>query len=115
MVSAEALVRWQKPGRGLILPNDFIPLMEKNGFVPKLDYTIWEEVCSYLAGRQREKKRLVPVSVNISRLDIHNPKLLESIVSLTKNMASTLNICVLRLRRALIPKTQSFSLIQSRL
>lgn len=84
MVSAEALVRWQKPGRGLILPNDFIPLMEKNGFVPKLDYTIWEEVCSYLAGRQREKKRLVPVSVNMSRLDIHNPKLLESIVSLTK-------------------------------
>ena len=84
LVSAEALVRWQHPARGLIFPGDFIPLMEKNGFVPKLDYYIWEAVCAYLAGRQKEKKRMVPVSVNMSRMDIHNPKLVDSIVSLVR-------------------------------
>lgn len=42
---AEALVRWIRPDKGSVPPNDFIPLFERNGFVVKLDYYVMEEVC----------------------------------------------------------------------
>lgn len=43
---AEALVRWKKPSGEIVLPNEFIPIFERNGFITKLDYYVWEKVCS---------------------------------------------------------------------
>ena len=68
--------------RGLIFPGDFIPLMERTAFTKA--GLLYLGSVSYLAGRQKEKKRMVPVSVNMSRMDIHNPKLVDSIVSLVR-------------------------------
>ena len=45
MVGAEALVRWQHPEWGLLSPKEFVPLLEKNGFISSLDTYIWESVC----------------------------------------------------------------------
>ena len=45
-VGVEALVRWQHPEWGLLLPSEFIPLFEKNGFITKLDQYVWNKVCS---------------------------------------------------------------------
>ena len=67
MVGAEALVRWQHPEKGLIPPNDFIPIFEENGFVIPLDEFMWEEACKLLAEWQREGKEMLPISVNVSR------------------------------------------------
>ena len=55
---AEALIRWNHPKKGLIAPAQFIPVLEKNGFIEKLDYYVWEKVCQYIrkwidAGRHR--------------------------------------------------------------
>lgn len=67
VVGAEALVRWINPERGIIPPMEFIPLFEKNGFVIKLDYYIWEEACKKLCEWKENGKRLIPISVNMSR------------------------------------------------
>lgn len=83
-VSAEALVRWKHPVKGMIAPDLFIPLFEKNGFITKLDMYVWEEVCRYLSERQEQGKNLIPISVNLSRINFYNPNLPEDISSLVK-------------------------------
>ena len=70
VVGAEALVRWNHNGK-LIPPGDFIPLFERNGFVTKLDYYMFEEVCKlqkkYISLGLKPKL----ISVNMSRVHIH--------------------------------------------
>ncbi len=80
-VSAEVLVRWQHPVKGLIPPSRFIPLFERNGFITKLDLHIIEETCSMLAGWQAQGYPL-PVSVNLSRIDLYSPYLTEQLTAL---------------------------------
>lgn len=82
VTSAEALVRWIRPGLGMVRPDEFLRVFEKNGLITKLDLYIWEEVCRYLSDRIREGKCVVPVSVNMSRLDIYHPNLFEYIQAL---------------------------------
>ena len=67
LVGAEALVRWSTPDKGLIMPNDFIPLFEKNGFITKLDFYVYEEVFKFISAQLKEGKPIVPISVNMSR------------------------------------------------
>lgn len=71
IIGLESLVRWKHPQKGLIPPGEFIPLLEKSGFITCLDRYIWDMVCSYLHSWIAEGKRLVPVSVNVSRMDIY--------------------------------------------
>lgn len=70
LVGAEALVRWNHPERGLISPGVFIPLFEKNGFITKLDFYVFERTCSFLRGCMEKKLPLIPISTNFSRHDI---------------------------------------------
>lgn len=70
ILGAEALVRWNHPGKGMLPPNEFIPILESSGFISQLDYYVWEEVCAFLHARIQAGKRVVPVSVNVSRIDI---------------------------------------------
>ena len=84
MVGAEALVRWIHPEWGFMSPGKFIPLFEKNGFISKLDRYIWEEVCSLLRSWQDRGLPVAPVSVNVSRVDIYQSNLAETLVDLTK-------------------------------
>lgn len=83
-VSAEALVRWINPRKGLIQPSNFIPLFEKNGFISELDYYVWDEVCHILKRRKDEGKPSVPISVNASRKSLYNPRLCDVICALTE-------------------------------
>lgn len=71
-IGAEALVRWNNPTKGLINPIEFIPLFEKNGFIVNLDMFIFEEVCSKISNWKKNNKRVVPISVNISRINLKN-------------------------------------------
>ena len=81
---AEALIRWADPAHGFIQPNEFIPLFERNGFIIKLDYFIWEQACMLLRRWLDAGIHPVPVSVNISRAEIFNPHLISMICNLTK-------------------------------
>lgn len=74
-ISAEALVRWQHPENGMISPGLFIPLFEKNGFIAKLDMYVCEEVCRHQASQIAAGNKVVPISVNLSRINFYNPNL----------------------------------------
>lgn len=69
ITGAEVLVRWNHPQKGMISPKDFIPVFEKNGFIKKLDQYVWEESAKWLHKHAKQHK-ILPISVNISRVDI---------------------------------------------
>ncbi len=79
---AEALVRWMHPDIGFMNPADFISVFEKNGFIKKLDYYVWKEVCRSLRTWKQRGLKLVPISVNVSRRDFEDPYLAESIIAI---------------------------------
>lgn len=83
-VRAEALARWIHPTKGFISPGVFIPIFEKNGFISKLDFYIWECVCKQLKEWKDKGVPLFPVSVNVSRVNLYNPNLSKIIIELTK-------------------------------
>lgn len=79
---AEALTRWNHPKRGIMAPNEFIGIFEQNGFITKLDYYIWEQVCILLRKWLDMGYHPYPISVNISRVDLYNPRLVDMILEL---------------------------------
>ncbi|MBQ8786339.1 MAG: EAL domain-containing protein [Oscillospiraceae bacterium] len=79
---AEALVRWIHPTEGFIPPNRFIPIFEKNGFILKLDDYMLEEVARVQSEWLAEGRRLVPISVNVSRAHFTREDLAEHICSI---------------------------------
>jgi diguanylate cyclase len=64
--SMEALVRWVHPTRGIVEPNEFIPIAEETGLIVRLGVQVIEKVCAQLAFWARQGKDLVPVSINVS-------------------------------------------------
>ena len=79
---AEALVRWISPEKGFISPGKFIPLFEKNGFVGPVDNYILEQLCIFQRARLRKGYKTVPISVNVSRVQLSNPNLAGEIAAI---------------------------------
>ncbi len=73
-ISAEALIRWKHPVKGTISPGLFIPTFEKNGFIARLDLYVCEEVCRFQAKLKQANLPIVPISVNISRINFYKPE-----------------------------------------
>ena len=73
LASAEALIRWQHPELGLISPGIFIPLFENNGMIRRLDRYVWEEAALQIRSWKETYGVTVPVSVNVSRVDMSDP------------------------------------------
>lgn len=65
---AEALARWNHPTRGLLLPEVFLPILEKSGMITKLDKYMWERACQILADWKKQGKDYY-ISVNVSNKD----------------------------------------------
>lgn len=82
IVGAEALVRWIMPGRGIVSPADFIPLLESNGKIRILDRYVFDYTCSWLARRKQAGQRIFPISVNLSRSHFVNENFLADFVRL---------------------------------
>ncbi|MDA8383347.1 MAG: diguanylate cyclase [Betaproteobacteria bacterium] len=73
MVAAEALIRWRHPQRGILLPNEFIPLAEENGLVVALGEWTLHRVCAQLAQWTRDGLPAPAVAVNLSARQIEQP------------------------------------------
>ena len=84
IAGAEALVRWKSKEMGMMPPGEFIPLFEKNGFITRMDMYVWEKVCVDLRSWISAGNKIVPVSVNVSRADLLNPSLVDTLSSLVK-------------------------------
>lgn len=69
-IGAEALVRWNHPTLGTLSPSVFIPILENNGYITKLDQYIWESVCQSIRSWIDEGLRPLPISINVTKTDI---------------------------------------------
>ena len=67
IVGAEALVRWNSSKLGFLAPDRFIPLFERNGFITKLDYYVYDEVFTFLDKMIERGDEPIPISVNMAR------------------------------------------------
>ncbi|MBR7057505.1 MAG: EAL domain-containing protein [Stomatobaculum sp.] len=77
LTSAEVLVRWKHPQLGTVSPAVFIPLFEQNGLIRQLDDYIWREAAARMKDWKDRGVDLVPVSVNVSRIDLYDPFFVE--------------------------------------
>lgn len=83
-IGAEALVRWTHPSRGVIIPGDFIPYLEKSGLIAKVDKHVWEIACRTLKRWKDQGKTNYYISVNISPVDFHYMDIYDTFVELVK-------------------------------
>ena len=82
--SAEALIRWKHPELGMVSPGAFIPLFESNGLIQKLDRYVWEEAAGQIRKWKEKFGISIPVSVNVSRIDIYDPELENRLIGLVE-------------------------------
>lgn len=73
IVGAEALARWIRPDGEAVPPDRFIPIMEQNETVTRLDFVIYRKVCQFLRQMIEDGKKPLPVSVNMSRIHTKFP------------------------------------------
>lgn len=85
LVSAEALVRWRHPELGMISPGIFIPLFEEKGRIQIIDHFAWSEAAEHIAHWKKKYGMTVPVSVNVSRMDIFESGLTERLSGLVND------------------------------
>lgn len=93
IVGAEALVRWNNPEKGFLLPGKFIPLFEINGFIEKIDKYVFDDVCHFLSqlnslSSQKKSSNPITISFNLSRHHLYNPNLIKEL----KEIAQKFNI-----------------------
>ena len=79
LASAEALVRWNHPKMGMISPGVFIPLFEENGLIQTLDHYVWNTAAAQIRKWEGKFEFTVPVSVNVSRIDMYDPNLIDTL------------------------------------
>ncbi len=87
--SAEALVRWFHPTLGMISPGKFIPLFEDDGLIAQLDEYIWRRTAETISDWKKRLGVSVPVSVNLSRAEMYDPKLVETFEQITSESGIT--------------------------
>jgi EAL domain-containing protein (putative c-di-GMP-specific phosphodiesterase class I) len=86
VVALEALVRWQHPTRGLLYPDEFLPIAEATGFIVEIDRWIWERAVSQLRDWQQKYPRTssIRMCVNVSASDLSDPELLHGIADIVR-------------------------------
>ena len=82
IVGAEALARWNHPKYGVISPGRFVPALEQAGQISRLDRFVWRSVVRMLARWEREGRNLVPISVNVSMVDIDQMDVADTLTGL---------------------------------
>ena len=82
IVGAEALIRWNHPKRGMISPEEFIPMCEENGFICELDFYVLEKVCLQMKEWKESGKKLLKISVNFSRMHLYDTEFVDKLLAL---------------------------------
>lgn len=81
VAGAEALLRWNHPKEGVLYPEDFLQLFEKNGFTMKTDFFVLHQVCQALRTLLDHGKNPVPVSLNLSKINLSYREFLQEMVN----------------------------------
>jgi len=81
LIGAEALVRWKHPKRGVLPPDDFIPLAEQTGLIVSLGDWVLETACRQMAAWATRKSTAdLTVAVNISARQLLNPDFVKNVL-----------------------------------
>ena len=100
--SAEALVRWVHPLYGVISPGVFIPLFERNGLIQKLDFYIWNEAAAQVRIWKDQFNVNVPISINVSRVDLFNERLVDELLTIVKRNNISVNELILEVTESAV-------------
>ncbi|MBQ7360440.1 MAG: EAL domain-containing protein [Lachnospiraceae bacterium] len=73
IIGGEALVRWFGKDGSIVYPNQFIPVFEKNGFITKVDFCVYEQILTYFREAIDLGEEVVPISINFSRKHLESP------------------------------------------
>ena len=92
IVGAEALVRWHSPKLGQMMPDSFIPLFERNGFITQIDFFVYEEVFKFLERQIKNGEAIVPISVNMSRTHSKPDKFMHDFLDIFKRYSIPSNL-----------------------
>lgn len=84
LVGAEALMRWIDPIYGMQMPNDFIPIFEKNGLIEKADLHVFESVCKFIKESINNNLVPIPISINLSRYDLLDSSIVNKLDDIRK-------------------------------
>jgi EAL domain-containing protein (putative c-di-GMP-specific phosphodiesterase class I) len=79
VVGAEALVRWHHPERGVVLPEEFIPIAEESGLIVQIGEQVLRAACRQAVARRRVGARPVRIAVNLSAVEFHRPNLVGAV------------------------------------
>ena len=82
LLGAEALVRWNHPEFGMVSPASFISLFEENGLIQLVDDYVWRRAAAQIRKWKDEYGTAVPVSVNVSRIDIQDATIVDNMISI---------------------------------
>ena len=80
LASAEALVRWVHPKRGIVSPGLFIPVLEESGHISRIDYFVESSVKKFLKRRMDDNLPVVSVSVNLSWMDFYDVNMMNALL-----------------------------------
>lgn len=112
LAGAEALIRWKHPRKGMIFPDEFIPLFEGNGKICRLDLYVFEEVCKMLNRRKAKGKPLYPVSVNLSRYHYYHEDFLEDFQAIYQQYDLPANIIEFELTESIFMEGDQITTIK---
>lgn len=104
IIGAEALIRWNHPKYGLVAPNEFIPLFEKNGFIVQLDSYVLETVCKNIRQWILRGNPYVPISVNMSRMHIDSSETVRKLKMITDRYRIPVNFIEFEITESAITK-----------
>lgn len=108
ITGAEALIRWRDKKGKLIPPGDFIPLFEKDGLIPVLDEYVFKKVCIYQKQRQNAGKKIVPVSVNLSRGSLFRKDFVKNYIKTANKIGITPSLVPIEITESMALKSISF-------
>lgn len=97
IVSAEALVRWDYPGKGILSPYAFLPLFESSSLIQKLDYYMWEECCKIIRRWIDNKMTPLPISMNISPIHLQSTAFIDKLEQLLKQYLISKELIILEI------------------
>lgn len=85
LTSAEALIRWNYPGKGIVSPGIFIPVLEESGQITQVDHFVLNEVRRFYEEHKKEGKHIVPISINLSWMDFYDSEMMDAIFDSLRN------------------------------
>lgn len=112
---AEALIRWRGDDGKLIPPGEFISLFERDGLISILDEYVFKKVCQYQKKRLLQKKEVVPISVNLSRLSLSQKDFVKKYTNIAKSIEIDPYFVPIELTESVALKSREFKVFAEEL